>query len=127
VRKQFISIRLPIFLVISFLGSLLLLSSVTSIAYGLMTKEKLAEMVKEKNEQDGITQESIIKKEQDDWNKYLEAREYNRLSPYEKRFLEITNNHYGTNYSSLEEATLGEYERYLNQMDQYESELRELD
>jgi hypothetical protein len=89
-----------------------------------MTKEKLAELVKEKNEQDGITPESIAKKEQEDWNRFLEAMEYNRLTPYERKFLEITNEHYGTNYCSLEQATLGEYEKYLNQMSRLENELR---
>ena len=55
--------------------------------HGLINdEEKLAKMIKEKNEQE-------------DWNNYLEALEYNRLSPYERQFLEITNNHYGTNYT----------------------------
>jgi len=119
-NKKTTTTRNKIVLAISVIALTMTMVLMSHSAYGLMSKEKLAEMVKEKNEQDGITPESIAKKEQEDWNKYLEAREYNSVSPYEKRFLEITNEHHGTNYTTLEEAMLGGYERYLDELSLYE-------
>jgi hypothetical protein len=84
--------------------------------YGLMTKEKLEALVKQKNMQEGITEETKAQKEKEEWAEMLKIREENRLSPYEKAFINITNKYLGTNYTSAEGVALGEYERYLSEL-----------
>jgi hypothetical protein len=98
-------------LAVAFLGSLLLMLITTYhhdyTAYGLMTKEKLAELIKEKNEQEGIiiqqepTAESEPKTSHEKIQKLL-----NENKEREKILTELTNNTNSTKYQTYEERFL---------------------
>lgn len=128
------------------LVSFIFLLVITNVAYGLMTKEKLNKMLEVRGKligepyepptpkQEGLTwtekqrilnefaesqrpenlekQAELEKQEQEEYEQWLKEH-----PTYEERWLEVTNEHFGTNYTSNEEASLGLYEKSLEELE----------
>ena len=127
---------------------------VPSSVYGLMTKEKLNELLTKRGELIGQPYEpqvykpegleGMTHKQKIEWlansnytspeqkleelmTKIESSPNFTKGMTYEERYLEITNEHFGTNYTSMEEASLGLYEKFLIESEEYLREMESLE